>query len=174
MRKSLISKPSIFQGLNISKLPISHRGSCYLIPEIRAFGKSGQDRFQNLVNEWGSSHDSINLIFGKIDKGRVKGGIHLDYVAVADDKFISLTERFVKPNKKQTKIEKRRVKRECPNAISGFRDTIHFVECTDMKGDSTKISAEKVIDNVAAVLYVSKGIDYGYNTVYYIKPNYDL
>jgi hypothetical protein len=41
-----------------------------------------------------------------------------------------------------------------------------------MKSDSSKISVEKVVDKAAAVLYASKGIDYGFNTVYYIKPFY--
>jgi len=169
MRQSLITKPSIFQGLNISKLPLTHRGSLYLIPETRAVGIRGQERFQCFVNHWGGSDESIKFIFGKIDKGVIKGGIHLDYCAVADENFISVTEKYINPSKKWKTIEKRRVKSVCPIAVSGFRDNFYDVECTIMKSNTIQISSEKIIDKVAAILYVSKYTDYGINNVYYIK-----
>jgi len=174
MNKSYLTKPSIFQGLNIGKLPLTHRGSLYLMPEARAVGIRGQERFQCFVNNWGRSDDSIKFIFGKIDKGKIKGGIHLDYCAVADENFISVTEKYINPSKKWKTFERRLVKSRCPNAVSGFRDKFHTVECVSLISDSSKISVEKVVDKVAAVLYASKGNDYGLNTVYFVKTDSSL
>jgi len=162
-------KPSKFQGLNIGKLPLTHTGSVYLMPARSVIGIKGQLRFQNFVNDWGFSDKSLKFLFGTIERGISKGINHLQWVAIADDNFTFGIEKFIKPRIVRKSLERRIVKILNPKSVSGFSDTIHFVECFSFISKNVQISSEKIIDRTASSDYVSKNNDYGTNTVIYIQ-----
>ncbi len=155
--------------MNISKLPLTHTGSVYLMPECSVTGIRGQLKFQDFINEWGNSSQYINFILGTIERGTNKGINHLQWVASTEDDLIEVTKKYLRPKSVITTSEKRRVKIANPNAVSGYSDTFQIVECTTLRNHNKQVSIENIMDKTAAALYVNKIANWGDNKVMFLR-----
>lgn len=160
---------SIFQGKNIGKLPLTHCGSLYLFPEYSNIGLRGLRRFEDFVNAWGSYDPSISIIAGTIEKGREKAINHLQWVAACSKDLEKISEEFLMPVRVFNETVKRKVKMKQPDDVNGFADVYREVKTTKLTSGKTMLSIERILDVKAGSFYSFKHVDFGINSIYYIK-----
>jgi len=160
---------SIFQGKNIGKLPLTHCGSLYLFPEYSNIGLKGLRRFEDFVNAWGSYDPSISIIAGTIEKGREKAINHLQWVAACSKDLEKISEEFLMPVRIFNETVTRKVKMKHPNDVNGFADVYKEVKTTKLTSGKTMLSIERILDVKAGSFYSFKYVDFGVNSIYYIK-----
>ena len=160
---------NIFLGNNVGQLPLTHCGSIYLMPEQSTFGLLGQKRFEKFVYDWCSSIGSVDLFAGAIERGRIKGVNHIQWVAAADDSLQLHTKNYLGARELVYYTDKKLVKSADEYAISGFTDKFHQVQGVKIKGSRAVVSIEKIVDKISASDYAFKFAKWGLNTIYYIK-----
>jgi hypothetical protein len=160
---------NIFLGENISKLALTHCGSLYLKPEQSISSPIGQARFESFVNNWCNSVGCVEILAGTIERGYFKNGIHLQWVAVAEDSLVNLTKKYLSVSKHQTYNDKKLVKSADENSITGFTDKFHIVQGVRLKSPKAIVSIESIIDKSSIANYTYKFASWGVNTVYYLK-----
>jgi hypothetical protein len=157
-------KTNLFQGYNVSKLPLTHTGSIYLMPESNSI--LGLEKF---VVNWCRSIGVVDFLAGTLEKGKFKGLSHLQWVAVADESLPQATKEFMGANSFEYYYDEKLVKSASEKTVSGFQDKYHMVKGVKIKGQNTVISIEPIVDKISASKYAFKSASWGVNTVYYPK-----
>jgi hypothetical protein len=161
-------KPSIFKGLNISKLPLTHCGSIYLFKEVH-LGNTNHQAYQNLIDEIGNTISSLKMMIGSIEKGRNLLYKHLQYCCIAEDIFVEEICSKLVPIKTIPYKNDVLAKIKNPNTISGYQDTIVPVNGITLRYSKFQFSVAPIVNSSCSAQYIFKQNNYGVNDIYYQK-----